>query len=238
MIEIVLCEDQIQHQKTIEKFLKEILGENNIEYNLKMYKSGEELLNNYPKNVDIFILDIQMEKINGMDVARKIREIDKNKPEIIFTTSLVEYIQEGYEVRAYRYLLKPIKYEELKKHILSCIDEVINKKDKFILIENKNETYKINIEEITYIEIQRKDMSIHTESKVYETKMTMDKIEKELKNYNFYRCHKSFLVNIDYVENIKQYVAILDNKEEVLVSRHRFKDFKHKFLSSLGEKLC
>ncbi|WP_270648262.1 LytR/AlgR family response regulator transcription factor [Paeniclostridium hominis] len=238
MIEIVLCEDQIQHQKTIEKFLKEILGENNIEYNLKMYKSGEELLNNYPKNVDIFILDIQMEKINGMDVARKIREIDKNKPEIIFTTSLVEYIQEGYEVRAYRYLLKPIKYEELKKHILSCIDEVINKKDKFILIENKNETYKINIEEITYIEIQRKDMCIHTESKVYETKMTMDKIEKELKNYNFYRCHKSFLVNIDYVENIKQYVAILDNKEEVPVSRHRFKDFKHKFLRLLGEKLC
>ena len=238
MIQIVLCEDQIQHQKTIEKFLKEILGENNIEYNLKMYKSGEELLNNYPKNVDIFILDIQMEKINGMDVARKIREVDKNKPEIIFTTSLVEYIQEGYEVRAYRYLLKPIKYEDLKKHILSCIDEVINKKDKFILIKNKNETYKINIEEITYIEIQRKDMSIHTESKVYETKMTMDRIEKELKNYNFYRCHKSFLVNIDYVENIKQYVAILDNKEEVPVSRHRFKDFKHKFLSSLGEKLC
>lgn len=238
MIQTVLCEDQIQHQKTIEKFLQEILGENNIEYNLRIYKSGEELLNNYPKNVDIFILDIQMEKINGMDVARKIREIDKNKPEIIFTTSLVEYIQEGYEVRAYRYLLKPIKYEELKKHILSCIDEVINKKDKFILIENKNETYKIKIEEITYIEIQRKDMSIHTESKVYKTKMTMDKIEKELKNYNFYRCHKSFLVNIDYVENIKQYVAILDNKEEVLVSRHRFKDFKHKFLSSLGEKLC
>ncbi len=238
MIEIVLCEDQIQHQKTIEKFLKEILGENNIEYNLKMYKSGEELLNNYPKNVDIFILDIQMEKINGMDIARKIREIDKNKPEIIFTTSLVEYIQEGYEVRAYRYLLKPIKYEDLKKHILSCIDEVINKKDKFILIENKNETYKIKIEEITYIEIQRKDMSIHTESKVYETKMTMDKIEKELKNYNFYRCHKSFLVNIDYVENIKQYVATLDNKEEVPVSRHRFKDFKHKFLRLLGEKLC
>lgn len=238
MIQIVLCEDQIQHQKTIEKFLQEILGENNIEYNLRIYKSGEELLNDYPQNVDIFILDIQMEKINGMDVARKIREIDKNKPEIIFTTSLVEYIQEGYEVRAYRYLLKPIKYEELKKHILSCIDEVINKKDKFILIENKNETYKIKIEEITYIEIQRKDMSIHTESKTYKTKMTMDKIEKELKNYNFYRCHKSFLVNIDYVENIKQYVAILDNKEEVLVSRHRFKDFKHKFLSSLGEKLC
>lgn len=238
MIKIVLCEDQIQHQKTVEKFLQEILGENNVEYDLKIYISGEDLLENYPKNIDIFILDIQMEKINGMNVARKIREIDKNKPEIIFTTSLIEYIQEGYEVRAYRYLLKPIIYDDLKKHILSCINEVINKRDKFIIVENKSESYKINIEDIMYIEIQRKDMSIHTENKIYETKMTMDKIEKELSNHNFYRCHKSFLVNIDYVDNVKQYVAILENKEEVLVSRHRFKDFKSKFLNSLGEKLC
>lgn len=238
MIKIVLCEDQIQHQKTVEKFLQEVLGENNIEYELKIYISGEDLLESYPKSTDIFILDIQMKKINGMDVARKIREIDKNKPEIIFTTSLIEYIQEGYEVRAYRYLLKPIIYEDLKKHILSCIDEVINKRDKFIIVENKSESYKINIEDIMYIEIQRKDMSIHTENKIYETKMTMDKIEKELSNHNFYRCHKSFLVNIDYVDNVKQYVAILENKEEVLVSRHRFKEFKGRFLNSLGEKLC
>lgn len=238
MIKIVLCEDQIQHQETVEKFLQEILGENNVEYDLKIYISGEDLLENYPKDIDIFILDIQMEKINGMDVARKIREIDKNKPEIIFTTSLIEYIQEGYEVRAYRYLLKPIQCEDLSKHILSCISEVINKRDKFIIVENKSESYKVSIEDIMYIEIQRKDMSIHTENKTYETKMTMDKIEKELSNHNFYRCHKSFLVNIDYVDNVKQYVAILENKEEVLVSRHRFKDFKSKFLNSLGEKLC
>lgn len=238
MIEIILCEDQVEHQKNIERNLENILYEKNIDYNLNIYSTGEELLNNYNQGADIFILDIQMAEITGMDVARKIREIDKNKPEIIFTTSLIEYIQEGYEVRAYRYLLKPIKYDDFKKHILCCIDEVLNKRDKFILVENKNETYKINIEDITYIEIQRKDMTIHTENKIYETKMTMDKIEKELKNHNFYRCHKSFLVNINYVENIKQYVAILDNKEEISVSRHRFKDFKHKFLSSLGEKLC
>ncbi|MDO7203636.1 response regulator [Paraclostridium bifermentans] len=56
------------------------------------------MLKNYNQGGDIFILDIQMDEITGMDVARKIREIDKNKPEIIFTTSLIEYIQEGYEV--------------------------------------------------------------------------------------------------------------------------------------------
>lgn len=238
MIKIILCEDQVEHQKILEKFLEDIFYENDIDYKLNIYSTGEELINNYNQDVDIFILDIQMDNINGMDLARKIREIDNNKSEIIFTTSLIEYIQEGYEVRAYRYLLKPIQYDEFKKHILSCVRDVINKKDKYILCENKNETYKINIEDITYIEVQRKDLTIHTEKKLYQIKMPMEKIEKELEGHNFYRCHKSFLVNINYVEYIKQYVAILDNKEEVLISRHRFKDFKHKFLNSLGEKLC
>lgn len=58
-------------------------------------------------------------------------------------------------------------------------------------------------------------MTIHTENKDYIVKFSMEKIEKELSNYNFFRCHRSFLVNISFIENIKQYVAILENKEEV-----------------------
>lgn len=238
MIKIVLCEDHIEQQKCIQKYLEKILIPKNLHYNLDIYSSGEDLLENYPQNTDIFILDIKMSGINGMDVAKKIREIDKNMPEIIFTTSLIEYMQEGYEVRAYRYLLKPIDIEELKKHILFCIGEIIHRMDAFLLVENKDETFKIKAGDITYIEIQKKDMKIHTEDKIYNTKMTMNKVEKELMEYNFFRCHKSFLVNVEYVQNIKRCVAILENNIEIPVSRHRFKGFKKVFLSSLGEKLC
>ncbi|MGL5381273.1 LytR/AlgR family response regulator transcription factor [Clostridium sp.] len=236
MIRIAICEDQIKQQELLKKYLQQILIDYTNSYEILIYKSGEELINNYPQNVDIFLLDIQMYNINGMDVARKIREIDENKVEIIFTTSLVEYIQEGYEVRAYRYLLKPIKYDDLEKHMISCIKE-IEKRDKYLIINEKNDIKKIKHSEITYIEIQKKNMTIHTVKGDYLIKNTMDKIEREIDNVNFYRCHKSFLVNLEYVESIKQYVAILESGEEVLISRHRFKETKNQFYKFIGDKL-
>ncbi|MGO0862105.1 LytR/AlgR family response regulator transcription factor, partial [Clostridioides difficile] len=109
--------------------------------------------------------------------------------------------------------------------------------DKCLVINEKNVINKITINKITYIEIQKKDITIHTISRKYKIKNTMDNIEKEINSSKFYRCHKSFLVNLEYIESIKQYVAILDNKEEVPISRYRFKNTKDKFFSLIGNKL-
>lgn len=80
-------------------------------------------------------------------------------------------------------------------------------------------------------------MTIHTINEDYTINSSMSKLENELSKYNFYRCHKSFMVNIDFIKNIKQYIAILDNKEEVPISRYRFKETKSRFLSYLGSAL-
>lgn len=236
MLKIAVCEDEKEQRTLIKEYLIKILDETSLSYEIITFNSGEDLFNNYTYDVDIFLLDILMDKLNGMDAARKIREIDDKNVEIIFTTSLVDYIQEGYEVRAYRYLLKPLKFEDLKRHMISCIND-ISEKNKYIFIDGKSDTLKIKANDITYIEIQKRDMTIHTKKGDYQVKSTMDKVEKDLNNSNFYRCHKSFLLNMEYVDSIKQYVAILENKEEVPISRHRFKDFKIKFLRFMGDKL-
>lgn len=237
MLKIAICEDEIEQQKILKQYLEQILNQISNKYEILFFNSGEALFKNYPQNIDIFLLDIQMDKLNGMEVAKKIRQIDKKEVEIIFTTSLIEYIQEGYEVRAYRYLLKPIKLENLKKHIISCVEEVNRNKSSYIVINEKNDAYKLKISDITYIEIQKREMTIHTINKDYIINSSMSKMENELSKYNFYRCHKSFMVNIDFIKNIKQYVAILDNKEEVPISRYKFKDTKARFLSHLGSVL-
>lgn len=237
MLNIVICEDEIEQQEILKDYLEQILNEINIKYEILIFNSGEELFKNYPDNIDIFLLDIQMDGLNGMEVARKIRQIDKKEVEIIFTTSLIEYIQEGYEVRAYRYLLKPIKLEDLKKHIISCIEELTKNKESYIAVNEKNNTCKVKISEITYIEIQKREMTINTINEDYTINSSMSKLENELSKYNFYRCHKSFMVNIDFIKNIKQYIAILDNKEEVPISRYRFKETKSRFLSYLRSVL-
>ena len=92
MIRIAICDDEKEIQLLIEEYLHNILK---IEYEIEKYSSGEELLQANFKDIDILLLDIQMGKLNGMDTARKIREVD-NKMEIIFLTSLIDYVQEGY----------------------------------------------------------------------------------------------------------------------------------------------
>lgn len=236
MLKIAICEDEKKERELIKDYLINILNEINISYEILIFNSGEELFNNYPKDIDIFLLDILMDKLNGMDTARKIRETD-NKAEIIFITSLIEYALEGYEVRAYRYLIKPVKYDDLKTHILNCIKE-IDIKNKHIIIKEQGNRIKLDISEITYIEVQKENITIHTLNQTYETKGTMNNIEKEINCSRFYRCHKSFLINLEHIKSIKQYIAILENSDEVPISRYRFKDTKDRFFDLIEDKLC
>lgn len=233
MKKIVLCEDELSQQKSIKGYIEKIFESRNEEYDLLIYGNGENLIKDYPENVDIFLLDIQLEEIDGMNLARKIRNMYDKNVEIIFTTSLIDYVQEGYEVRAYRYLLKPIKLDDLERHLISCFNEIERNKGKELILSSKTEIFKINTADIYYIEVLKREITIHTKTSEHSINMTMDSIESKINQKNFYRCHKSYLVNLDYVGNVKQYVAIMENKEEVPVSRYRFKEFKNVYLESL-----
>lgn len=236
MIKIAICEDEKEQQELLKKYIGQIFEGLYIKYKLEIFNSGEELLENYSNDTDIILLDIQMGKINGMDTARKIRILD-NKVEIIFITSLIEYALDGYEVRAYRYLIKPVKYENLKENIIRCIKE-INIKNKYIIVRERGNQIKLDINEITYVEVQKETITIHTLNKVYKINGTMSSIEKQIDCSIFFRCHKSFLVNLEHIKSIKQYVVTLENSEEVPVSRYRFKETKDKFFDLIEEKLC
>ncbi|MFR9071454.1 MAG: LytR/AlgR family response regulator transcription factor [Paraclostridium sp.] len=236
MIKIAICEDKKEQRELLKTYINQIFESLYIKYKLEIFNSGEELLENYQNDTDVLLLDIQMGQINGMDTARKIRSID-DKVEIIFITSLIEYALEGYEVRAYRYLIKPVKYENLKENIINCIKEV-DIKNKYIIVKQQGNQIKLDINEITYVEVQKETITIHTLNEVYKTNGTMSNIEKDIDCDRFFRCHKSFLVNLEHIKSIKQYTAILENSEEVPVSRYRFKETKDKFFDLIKEKLC
>jgi two-component system response regulator LytT len=236
VIKIAICEDEKEQQELLKVYINQIFEELSIKYKLEILNSGEELLENYLKDTDILLLDIQMGQINGMNTARKIRTLD-DKVEIIFITSLIEYALEGYEVRAYRYLIKPVKYDNLKENIINCTKEV-DIKNKYIMVKEEGNLNKIDISEIPYVEVQKETITIHTLNKVYKINGTMSNIEKEIDCSRFFRCHKSYLVNLEHVKSIKQYVAILENREEVPVSRYRFKETKDKFFDLIEDKLC
>ncbi|GAA0103072.1 two-component system response regulator RgaR [Paraclostridium bifermentans] len=236
MVVLGICDDEKHYRSIIRKYLEEILQSNVQSYEIHEFTSGEELLENYPNNLDILILDIQMDGIDGMNTARRIRTFD-SKVEIIFMTSYSEFMQEGYEVRAYRYLLKPIDFDKLNKHIIPCVNELKRRNSNYLTINTKNYIDRIKIDSILYIETQRPNLLIYTNKKVHSLRMSMRKIEGILEEYSFYRCHNSFLVNLKEIESMDgEYIFISDMK--IPVSRYRTKGLKLAITNTLGDIVC
>ena len=236
LVNIVICENDKNDQEFVKDKVVEILDDLDIEYEIKVYNSGDDLLEGYDKYTDIILLDIQMDGLDGMETARKIREFDDNV-EIIFITSFVEYALEGYEVNAYRYLLKPVKDENLMTSLINCLNDR-NFVKRSIVIKEGDTRIKISLKDIMYIEVQGNDITVHTLKDTYRTKGTMSNFETEINSDMFVRCHKSYLVNLEYIKSIKRYTSILVNDEEVTVSRNKYKEIKDRFFEMIEDKLC
>ena len=213
---IGVCEDNSLHINLVKGYIDDFFNEFN-NYEVLEFVSGEDLLSNYPNNIDLLFLDIQMNGLNGMDVARRIREFDNNV-EIIFTTSVLDYVCEGYEVNAYRYMLKPIEYNIFK-----------NNMGKWKLI-------KIKFDDILYIETSKRQLIIHTTNGYEIIKMSMRKLEKIL-NKDFFRCHNSFIVNLEKINKI-DVSDIYINNATIPISKYRRKQLKARLIEVLGDKLC
>ncbi|MEG1312067.1 MAG: LytTR family DNA-binding domain-containing protein [Romboutsia sp.] len=236
MINIGICDDELHYRLKIKGILERVLNSYPINYSIYEFSSGESLLNDYPKDLDILIMDIQMKKINGMDTARKIRVFDENL-EIIFMTSFAEFMQEGYEVKAYRYMLKPISERKISKNIIACIEEIMKKRNNYLTINVKNYVDRIKIDSITYIETDRPNILIYTPNKTYTTKMSISKMEKTLSKYGFFRCHNSYIINLKLVESMNSNFIKVHGKD-IPISKYRIKELKLAITNILGDIIC
>ena len=231
-IKIAICDDEYIHRKVLLKHVRMLFLRDS--YEVLEFNSGEELLGRYPKGLDILLLDIQMMGINGIETAKKIRLFDTNVT-IIFTTAIADFMQEGYEVRAFRYLLKPIKYNDFLKHIGQCKNEILKNKEKYISIKeiDDGKTIIIPINSILYIEVECRIALIYTDTEIYKTRESIKNLELQLTEYSFFRCHRAYLINLFKVNAIdKNSVFIKGN--EILVSRYKIKDLKSKITDILG----
>ena len=236
MFSIALCEDNSLQREELKNNLSKVLDEIGVEYKLLTFETGEDLLREYPENLDMLFLAIQMGELTGMETARKVRKYD-DKVEIIFITALWDYIQKGYEVRAFRYLIKPVKFKELQEQVTACVENILHKRYTYITIKDKNNVLKIRTEDILFLETFERKVIIHTNSQDYIVKMSMNKLEKELNNKGFFRCHTSYIVNLIKIEEIKKDYLLI-NKFTLPVSKHRMKNLKLRLTSLLGDLIC
>lgn len=193
-------------------------GKGNATVHIETFPSAEAFLFLYSEDKawDILLLDIEMGGKNGIELAKIIRQ-DNNGVQLVFITGFPDFIAEGYDVSALHYLMKPVAEEKLHT-VLDRATENLAKSEKKLCITFDRQTDYVPLNQICYIEAQKQYVAIHTTEKIYRMKASLSDTEKQLDEY-FFRCQRSFLVNLQYIKRIMQDCVILKSEEKVPISR-------------------
>ncbi len=234
MLKIAICDDE----QPMRKYLKR-LTEKCADAEISVFADGEKLLAEQT-GYDVILLDISLtqdsdtDRLNGMDVAKKIRE--KSDAIIIFVTALKEYVFEGYDVGAFHYLLKPVEEPKFMEVMDKAIGQIRRKRNTEPLIIKIDGNYiKIPVNNIIYAENEARKIVLHTrnmQEETYRFYEKMEALERKLGD-NFFRSHRGFLVNLQEIARYDNSNIELKNGEKVFLSKQKYNDFVTAYMNYL-----
>lgn len=228
MIRVAVVEDDKGYRRTLDEYLKQYESESGIKLKTVFFEDGEDIAEEYTGEYDIILMDIEMQFMDGMTAAEKIREMD-DEVVIIFITNMPGYATSGYKVEALDYVLKPLSYYAFSQRIARAIARMEKRTRYYISIPMKGGMRRMDIARICYIEVFDHDLIYHTLDGNLQTKGSLKEIEQMLSGRGFFRCSKGFLVNMEHVEGMQDNDAIVAG-DLIRISR----TVKKNFLNSLN----
>ncbi len=223
MIRIAICDDEKHMSDHIRAMASDFFRKKNREIQLRTFLSGEDLLN-YDGQIDILFLDIQMKGMDGLETARKLRA-DKFRGFLIFITVLKEMVFQSFEVQAYDYLVKPVDEKQFGKTMERLYTSMQNASEDSLLVQQGYERRIVPKDEIVFCEIIDRKIYLNlTSGEVVDYYERIENLESKLDSH-FFRCHRSYLINLKHLKGYKNGTAYMDNGKEVPVSRLRSKEF-------------
>ena len=204
MVSIAMVEDDELYRKQLMDYIKRYEKESGESFRVSVFTDGAEITEGYKSSYDIILMDIEMRYMDGMTAAERIRRLDAEVV-IIFITNMAQYVMKGYTVDAMDYVLKPITYYAFSQRIERALQRMKRRNKRYIAISNQGGMIKLDISQITYIEVQDHDLVYHTGKHSYTVKGTLAEAERLLGQSNFFRCNKGYLVNLEYVESVQNY---------------------------------
>lgn len=230
-LKIAVCDDLKAEQLQLANYIRAYCAAKGIELGLQLYASGEELLERFrPGLFHILFLDIYMDVISGVETARRLRELDQTCA-VIFATTSEEHGLVSYEVLASDYLVKPILQEDVDSAMDWCVKQ-IRSTVRVLTVNTDAGPSQLPLREITYIEIQGHTALIHLDSnRVITARRGLDELEKEIDHPDFLRCHRSFLVNLNFVRALDKASFSMIGGEAVPIGSTILTKVKEQFMN-------
>ncbi len=237
MIKIAIIDDNIDDIKSLKNCLLDFINEKkdlSLKFDVIEFTDPKAFLSSEIKNYNLIFLDIEMPSINGLDLAKKIRE-KNDSVALVFITNMAQYALNGYEVNAIDFMVKPLNYFDFSLKFKKIIKYIERNYDYSLTIKNgENDLIRFNTNEIIYVEIFSHYLLFHLKDNVIKVRGTMNDIEEKLSAFSFVRIAKSFLINLKYIKNIKGEKVILSDDTELSISRLRKTEFMNKFYKYIG----
>ena len=227
MLRICYVEDEKAQELAMRNLISQWQGETV----LTVYSSGEAFLFEHEDicPFDLLILDIQLNQgLSGMELARKVRAMDSHVT-IIFLTNDPQYVFAGYEVAAARYFMKPVSTDQLYPLLNELVKAQLRKK-KYWIFSAGGEKIKLDTDEIQMVEVMKHYIQIYTADTTYETKLSLDEAQQALGKQDFISPHRSYLVQLSKIRRITRSSVIMENGQEVPLSRNKYKEVNEAFI--------
>lgn len=231
-MEIAICDDDTVDRNTAAQMLRHCLRMSNAGGGITCFSNGIELLYEAQdgKIFDAVFLDIYMDKMMGMDVARQLRASGYNG-KIVFLTASSGFAVESYEVKAFGYLLKPITYEKIEKITQELLEGFDNE---VYHLRHRSEIIKVDYNDIIFVESCNSKCLLHCVSgETYTVYKRLCDIEDELNDKRFLRCHQSYLINMNHIVHADKSFRT-DSGETVLIRQKNLKQIKDKYFVFSG----
>lgn len=231
---IAICDDDSNMLNEMAQMCGDILSQKDIAHEIRRFDSSEELFNSIcaGEGYDLLILDIQMDGMNGMELAHKLRDTN-NRVSIIFVTACDSYLLEGYEVQPVYFLLKPVDKQRLESALM--LDLALNHSPKSLAVRIGGKNINLVLSEIVYIESYNHQLIIHTTSAEQSVYLSLTAMEQQLPANAFSRCHNSYLVGLEHISEISRSEVTLRNGVSLPIGRQYFKTFQQDFISYMNK---
>ena len=237
MICILICDDDPTMLKKNYESIQTIVNKRKLKAKIYRFEDASIISDHILSSCDIAFLDIdfESENYNGLDIARRLRKF-RNDSIIMFVTNFIEYAPEGYEVHAFRYILKSKFESDIEPYFEQAINQIFQQK-KTVKIQVNGEIIDLHLDSILYFEVQQHNVTayiqknpLRKEIKAYTFYGSLSTLESRLESQGFLRIHKSFLVNMRHIKKFQCREAVLDNGINLRVGEKGYAENKRKYL--------
>lgn len=219
-MKIAVCDDEAVFLRSINQYFW-----SQPDCFVECYTSPEGLLAKYEagERYDVVFLDVLMEPVNGISLAKKIRAWDRHVI-LIFCTAYLEYAPEGYEVKAFRYLLKPVEEKDISLVMREVRKEL--EAERTLLVQTPECDFLLRTQELQFLEAENKHTLLYYMDDIITLRKGLNELEEQLASCFFFRIHRKYLVNLIHVREYDEVRLTLDCGRTVPISRRRSKGFR------------